>query len=142
MDINLGQAQNKFSQYFEKIVNLNASPEFSNLLPNDKATDKSIQKIYENLDNIVFALKETTQNQKHIYSNLEKLNEILKQINSKSVELDKKLSNFLSTQLNTQSSMLQLTNQLNENGLIDKKTKKIFENLDKGIKQLISKNKK
>ena len=56
--------------------------------------------------------------------------------------LDKKLSNFLSTQLNTQSSMLQLTNQLNENGLIDKKTKKIFENLDKGIKQLISKNKK
>ena len=142
MDINLGQAQNKFSQYFEKIVNLNSSPEFSNLLPNDKATDKSIQKIYENLDNIVFALKETTQNQKHIYSNLEKLNEILKQINSKSVELDKKLSNFLSTQLNTQSSMLQLTNQLNENGLIDKKTKKLFESLDKGIKQVISKNKK
>ena len=67
--------------------------------------------------------------------NLEATDEII-------IELDKKLSNFLSTQLNTQSSMLQLTNQLNENGLIDKKTKKIFENLDKGIKQLISKNKK
>ena len=142
MDINLGQAQNKFSQYFEKIANLNSSPEFSKILQSDNTTDKSIQKIYENLDNIVFALKETTQNQNQLYSNFEKLNEILKQINSNSVELDKKLSNFLSTQLNTQSSMLQLTNQLNENGLIDKKTKKIFENLDKGIKQLISKNKK
>ena len=142
MDINLGQAQNKFSQYFEKIANLNSSPEFSKILQSDNTTDKSIQKIYENLDNIVFALKETTQNQNQLYSNFEKLNEILKKINSNSVELDKKLSNFLSTQLNTQSSMLQLTNQLNENGLIDKKTKKIFENLDKGIKQLISKNKK
>ena len=38
--------------------------------------------------------------------------------------------------------MLQLTNQLNENGLIDKKTKKLFESLYKGIKQFISKNKK
>ena len=142
MDINLGQAQNKFSQYFEKIANLNSSPEFSKILKSDNTTDKSIQKIYENLDNIVFALKETTQNQNQLYSNFEKLNEILKKINSNSVELDKKLSNFLSTQLNTQSSMLQLTNQLTENGLIDKKTKKIFENLDKGIKQLISKNKK
>ena len=142
MDINLGQAQNKFSQYFEKIANLNSSPEFSKILKSDNTTDKSIQKIYENLDNIVFALKETTKNQNQLYSNFEKLNEILKQINSNSVELDKKLSNFLSTQLNTQSSMLQLTNQLNENGLIDKKTKKIFENLDKGIKQLILKNKK
>ena len=142
MDINLGQAQNKFSQYFEKIANINSSPEFSNLLSTDNITNESIQKIYENLDNIVFALKETTKNQNQIYSNFEKFNEILKQINSNSVELDKKLSNFLSTQLNTQSSMLQLTNQLNEKGLIDKKTKKLFENLDKGIKQLILKNKK
>ena len=38
--------------------------------------------------------------------------------------------------------MLQLTNKLNETGLLDKKTRKYFENIDKGIQQLISLSKK
>ena len=56
--------------------------------------------------------------------------------------LEKKISNFLTTQLNTQSNILQLTSQLNKEGLIDKKTKKYFENIDKGIQQLLSQSKK
>ena len=34
--------------------------------------------------------------------------------------------------------MLQLTSQLSQEGLIDKQTKKYFENIDKGIQQLLS----
>ena len=56
--------------------------------------------------------------------------------------MDKQLSNFLSTQLNTQSSILQLMNQLNDNGIIDEKTKKYLNNIDKGIQNLNSLNKK
>ena len=55
---------------------------------------------------------------------------------------DKKLSNFLSTQLNSQSNILQLTNQLAEHGVMDKKTKKSLENIDLGIQQLINSQKK
>jgi len=142
MDINLGQAQNRFSQFFEKILNANSSPDFINDSGSDNITAKSLQKIYDNLDNIVFALKETTQNQNDLYSHLKEFNDHIKQINTKSSELDKKLSNFLSTQLNIQSSMLSLTNQISKSALFDSKNKKLFENLDKGIKQLISKNKK
>ena len=64
-----------------------------------------------------------------------------KKLNVSSREQEKKLSNFLSTQLNTQSNMLQLMSQLNEEGLIDVKTKKYFENIDKGIQQLITNSK-
>ena len=56
--------------------------------------------------------------------------------------MDKQLSNFLSTQLNTQSSILQLMNQLNDNGIIDEKTKKYLNNIDKGIQNLNLLNKK
>ena len=59
-----------------------------------------------------------------------------------SIQSDKKLSNFISTQLNVQSSMLQLSNKLNKEGIIDSKTKKYFENIDKGIQKLITANKK
>ena len=38
--------------------------------------------------------------------------------------LDEKLSNFLSTQLNTQSSILQLINKINDQGILDSSTKK------------------
>ena len=38
--------------------------------------------------------------------------------------------------------MMQLTNQLSQEGLIDKQTKKYFENIDKGIQQLLSNSKK
>ena len=41
------------------------------------------------------------------------------------------------TQLNVQSDILKLTNQLNKNGIIDDKTKKNLQNIDKGIQQLI-----
>ena len=65
------------------------------------------------------------------------LNDQLKKINKNAAESDKKISNFLSTQLNTQSSMLQLTNQLTKDGIIDSQTKKYLENIDKGIQKLI-----
>ena len=64
------------------------------------------------------------------------------QINSNSKEQDKKLSNFLSTQLNTQSSISQLISQLTKEGLIDSSTKKNLINLDKGIQKLIILNEK
>ena len=118
VDLNLGQAQSKFSQYFEKTLNKNSSPDFFKTTNNENITTQAIQKIYDNLDTLVHVLKETAQNQNQIFLNLSSLNEQLKQINKNSVEIDKKLSNFLSTQLNTQSSMLQLSNQLRKEGII------------------------
>ena len=142
VDLNLGQAQSKFSQYFEKTLNKNSSPDFFKTTNNENITTQAIQKIYDNLDTLVHVLKETAQNQNQIFLNLQSLNEQLKQISKNSVEIDKKLSNFLSTQLNVQSSMLQLSNQLSKEGIIDSKTKKYFENIDKGIQKLITANKK
>ena len=142
VDLNLGQAQSKFSQYFEKTLNKNSSPDFFKTANNENITTQAIQKIYDNLDTLVHVLKETAQNQNQIFLNLRSLNEQLNQINKNSVEIDKKLSNFLSTQLNAQSSMLQLSNQLSKEGIIDSKTKKYFENIDKGIQKLITANKK
>ena len=37
--------------------------------------------------------------------------------------------------------MLQLSNQLNKDGIIDKETKKYFHNIDKGIQSLLSQSK-
>ena len=142
VDLNLGQAQSKFSQYFEKTLNKNSSPDFFKTTNNENITTQAIQKIYDNLDTLVHVLKETTQNQNQVFLNLQSLNEQLQQISKNSVEIDKKLSNFLSTQLNAQSSMLQLSNQLSKEGIIDSKTKKYFENIDKGIQKLITANKK
>jgi len=142
VDLNLGQAQSKFSQYFEKTLNKNSSPDFFKTTNNENITTQAIQKIYDNLDTLVHVLKETAQNQNQIFLNLQSLNEQLNQISKNSVGIDKKLSNFLSTQLNAQSSMLQLSNQLSKEGIIDSKTKKYFENIDKGIQKLITANKK
>ena len=142
VDLNLGQAQSKFSQYFEKTLNKNSSPDFFKTTNNENITTQAIQKIYDNLDTLVHVLKETAQNQNQIFLNLQSLNEQLNQISKNSVEIDKKLSNFLSTQLNAQSSMLQFSNQLSKEGIIDSKTKKYFENIDKGIQKLITANKK
>ena len=142
VDLNLGQAQSKFSQYFEKTLNKNSSPDFFKTTNNENITTQAIQKIYDNLDTLVHVLKETAQNQNQIFLNMQSLNEQLNQISKNSVEIDKKLSNFLSTQLNAQSSMLQLSNQLRKEGIIDSKTKKYFENIDKGIQKLITANKK
>jgi len=142
VDLNLGQAQSKFSQYFEKTLNKNSSPDFFKTANNENITTQAIQKIYDNLDTLVHVLKETAQNQNQIFLNLQSLNEQLKQINKNSVEIDKKLSNFLSTQLNTQSIILQISNQLSKEGIIDSKTKKYLENIDKGIQKLITAKKK
>lgn len=142
VDLNIGQAQNKFSQFMEKTLNNNSSPDFINTGSSDPTTLAAIQKIYDNLDSLVFALKETSQNQSQIFSYMQSLSEQMKELNSHSREQDKKLSNFLSTQLNTQSNMLQLTSQLSQDGIIDSKTKKYFENIDKGIQILISNSKK
>ena len=143
VDLQLGQAQGKFSQFAEKVVLGNSSPDFvSTNTSNDKNTLTAIQKIYDNLDNLVFSLKETAQNQSHIFSYMKSLTEQLSNLNASAREQDKKLSNFLSTQLNSQSNILQLTNQLSQEGVLDAKTKKYFENIDKGIQQLIATNDK
>ena len=141
-DLNLGQAQNKFTQFLEKILQNNSSPDLINTSPSDPSTLSAIQKIYDNLDNLVYTLKETSQHQSQIFSYMQSLTEQMKELNVNSREQDKKLSNFLSTQLNLQSNMLQLTSQLSQEGLIDKQTKKYFENIDKGIQQLLSNSKK
>ena len=142
MDINLGQAQNKFSLYFEKILENNSVPDFINPLPSENINKQALQKIYDNLDSIVYSLKQTSLNQNEINSNLSKLNNEIKNVNSHSADIDKKLSNFLSTQLNTQSSILQLINKINDQGILDSSTKKIFQDLNRSIQQLNAKNKK
>ena len=119
LDLNLGQAQNKYSQYFEKTLSTNSSPDFVDKV--DKPTNIAIQKIYDNLDNIVSALKKSAENQNNIFKNLDKFNEVLKKINNNSSNLDKQLSNFLSSQLNTQSSLIQLTDAISKNGILKQK---------------------
>tara|TARA_B100000029_G_scaffold272879_1_gene267668 strand:- start:2597 stop:3646 length:1050 start_codon:yes stop_codon:yes gene_type:complete len=145
VDLQLGQSQTKFIQFAEKVINNNSTPDFigkTNI--DDKKTLLAIQKVYDNLDSLVFSLKESAKNQNQVFSYMQSLSEQLRDITNNSKDLDKKLSNFLSTQLNVQSDILKLTNELTKNGLIDTKTKKYLENIDKGIQKLTSslKNKK
>jgi hypothetical protein len=142
VDLNLGQAQNKFTQTLEKTLQNNSTPDFIKTGSSDSSTLIAIQKLYDNLDSLVFSLKETSQNQSQIFSYMKSLTDQMKELNANSKDQEKRISNFLSTQLNTQSNILQLTNQLNKEGLIDKKTKKNFENIDKGIQKLLSQSKK
>ena len=141
MDINLGQAQNKFSLFFEKTLENNSAPDLLKS-SSDSLNQQALQKIYDNLDSIVYSLKQTAQNQNEINTNLNSLNEQIKNTNSHSAGIDEKLSNFLSTQLNTQSSILQLINKISEEGFLDSSTKKIFEDLNINIQKLNTKNKK
>ena len=135
LDLNLGQAQNKFSQYFEKILNSNSSPDFSKV--EDKPTAEAIQKIYDNLENILSAFKQSSDNQTKISYNLDKFNELLNKINSNSSNLDKQLSNFLSSQLNTQSTLIKLTEALSNNGILEaKKIKEYFQKIEKELKKI------
>ena len=142
MDINLGQAQNKFSLFFEKTLENNSIPDLLKSSTSDNLSQQALQKIYDNLDSVVYSLKQTSDNQNDINSNLSKLNEQIKNVNSNSAGIDEKLSNFLSTQLNTQSSIIQLINKINEQGFLDDSTKKIFANLNQSIQELKAKNKK
>ena len=143
VDLQLGQAQVKFSQFAEKVILNNSSPDFvKSQTSYDKNTVNAIQKIYDNLDNLVFSLKESSKNQNQVFSYMQALNEQMGELNTHLREQEKKLSNFLSTQLNSQSNIMQLTSQLTQDGVIDSKTKKYFESIDKGIQQLISFSKK
>ena len=139
MDINLGQAQNKFSLFFEKIVNNNSVLDLTNNSISDDINHQALQKVYDNLDNIVYSLKKTSENQNEINIHLTQLSKQIKNVNNHSAGLDEKLSNFLSTQLNTQSSILQLINKINDQGILDSSTKKIFDDLNKSIQELNSK---
>ncbi|PPR47722.1 MAG: hypothetical protein CFH19_00332 [Alphaproteobacteria bacterium MarineAlpha5_Bin9] len=142
MDLQLGQSQNKLSIYVEKILIENSSPDFINEGNNlSKTTLSSIQKIYDNLDSLVFSIKESSRYQKELYNSLKSLSEQLHEITKYSRDQEKKLSNFLSTQLNTESSILQLTSRLSKDGIIDKKTKLILSNIDKSMKFIINKKK-
>ena len=142
VDLNLGQAQNKFVKFLEQTLQKNSTPDFMNSGSSDPSTLSAMQKIYDNLDSLVYSLKETAQNQSQIFTYMQSLTDQIKELNNYSRDQEKKLSNFLSTQLNTQSSMLQLTSQLSKDGLIDKQTKKYFENIDKGIQQILSQSNK
>tara|TARA_B100001250_G_C19720900_1_gene753758 strand:- start:122 stop:1162 length:1041 start_codon:yes stop_codon:yes gene_type:complete len=142
IDINLGQAQNKYSLFFEKIINNNSAPDLIKQSNSENLNQQALQKIYDNLDNIVYSLKRTSENQNEINNYLSQLSEQIKNSNNNSAELDERLSNFLSTQLNTQSSILQLINKINDQGILDSSTKKIFDDLNKSIQQLNAKNKK
>ena len=138
VDLQLSQSQNKFFQFFEKVIQNNSSPDFiASNTTNDQNTLAAIQKIYDNLDSLVFSLKKTSENQSQIFSFMQTFTEQLSELNANSREQDKKVSNFLSSQLNNQSNILELTSQLKKDGVLDAKTKKNFENIDKGIQQLI-----
>ena len=135
LDLNLGQAQNRFSQFFEKILSSHFSPDFTK--KDDKPTTIAIQKIYDNLDNIVNTLKKSSENHIEISKNLEKFNDILNKMNNNSLNLDKQLSNFLSTQLNTQTSLIKMTDALSKNGILEaKKIKEYFQNIEKQFKKI------
>lgn len=142
IDINLGQAQNKFSLFFEKVVNNNSAPDLSSSTSSDDVNTQALQKIYDNLDSIVYSLKKTSDNQNEISKYLSELSNQIKNVNNQSAKLDEKLSNFLSSQLNTQSSILQLINKINEQGILDSSTKKIFDNLNKNIQEFNKNTKK
>ena len=142
IDINLGQAQNKFSLFFEKVLNKNSVPDLINSSSSDNLNTQALQKIYDNLDSIVYSLKKTSENQNEINKYLSELSNQIKNANNQSTKLDEKLSNFLSTQLNTQSSILQLINKINEQGILDSSTKKIFDDLNKSIQEFNANTKK
>ena len=142
MDVNFGEAQNKFSLFFEKTLENNSVPALLNSSTSDYLSKQALKKIYDNIDGIDYSLKQTSENQNEINSNLSKLSEHIKNVNNHSAGIDEKLSNFLSTQLNTQSSILQLINKINEQGFLDDSTKKIFEDLNQSIQELKAKNKK
>ena len=142
IDINLGQAQNKFSLFFEKVLNKNSVPDLINSSSSDNLNKQALQKIYDNLDSIVYSLNKTSENQNEINKYLSELSNQIKNANNQSTKLDEKLSNFLSTQLNTQSSILQLINKINDQGILDSSTKKIFDDLNKSIQEFNANTKK
>ena len=107
----------------------------------DSHTSAAIQKLYDNLGNLTYSLQESSQNQEQIFSYIQDLTKNLSKLTETIQGQEKQLSSFLSTQLNTQSSMLQLTTKLTQEGVMDAESKKHLKNLDLGIQKLISGNK-
>ena len=87
-------------------------------------------------------LQESSKNQDQIFTYMKELTTNLDKLTNFMQDQDKKLSNFLTTQLNTQASMLQLTTKLTQQGVMDEASKKHLKNLDSGIQKLITINKK
>lgn len=142
VDLQMGQSQSIFLQNVEKFIRNNSAVHISNNNILDSNTDSAIQKLYDNLGNLTYSLQESSQNQDQIFSYIQDLTKNLKEMTSFMQEQDKKLSNFLSTQLNTQASMLQLTTKLTQHGVMDESSKKHLKNLDLGIQKLITISKK
>ena len=142
VDLQMGQSQSIFLQNVEKFMRNNSMPQLSKDSKDvDKHTVDAIQKLYDNLGNLTYALQETSHNQEQIFSYIESLSNNLNNLTNSFQEQDKKLSNFLSTQLNTQTSMLQLTSKLSQEGVMDAASKKHLKNLDLGIQKLIASTK-
>ena len=121
----------------------NSSPDFINQKNSlDKTTLNSIQKIYDNLENLVYTVKESSKSHKEIIFFIQSVTENIKDLTNITRDQEKKMSNFLSAQLNTQSSILELSTKLSNEGVLDKKTKLHLQNIDKGIKFLATKIKK
>ena len=139
VDLQMGQSQSTFLQAIEKFMRNNSTP---NVLEGNRDTDSqtnaAIQKLYDNLGNLTYSLQESSQNQEQIFSYIQDLAKNLNKLTDSMQEQDKKLSSFLSTQLNTQASMLQLTTKLSQEGVMDEQSKKHLKNLDLGIQKLIS----
>lgn len=140
IDLQMGHSQSNFLETLEKFMRNNSSPSLTNISDesSDSNTTIAIQKLYDNLGNLTYSLQETSQNQEQIFSYIKSLTENLNNLVSLVQDQDKKLSSFLTTQLNTQSSMLQLTTKLSQEGVMDAESKKHLKNLDQGIQKLIS----
>ena len=93
------------------------------------------------MGNLTYNLQQTSENQEQIFSYIKNLADNLRKLVDTMQEQDKKLSSFLTTQLNTQASLLLLTTKLSLDGIMDKESKKHLKNLDLGIQKLISKTK-
>ena len=115
-------------------------PLFENQISSNNSEFKklAIQKLYDNLGNLTYNLQETSKNQEEIFSYIKDLADNLNKLTVSIQEQDKKLSNFLTTQLNTQSSMLQLTTKLTQEGVMDSESRKHLKNLDIGIQKLVA----
>ena len=143
VDLQMGQSQTSFLQAIEKFMRENSTPHISKEKDGiDSQTRMAIQKLYDNLGNLTYALEETSKNQEEIFSYLKSFAENMDKLTNLIQDQDKKLSNFLSTQLNTQTSMLQLTSKLTQEGVMDSASKKHLKNLDLGIQKLIASTKK
>lgn len=142
VDLQMGQSQSSFLQTIEKFMINHSTPHISKDTPEiDSHTSAAIQKLYDNLGNLTYSLQESIQNQEQIFSYIQDLAKNLNKLTETIKGQEKQLSNFLSTQLNTQSSMLQLTTKLTQEGVMDAESKKHLKNLDLGIQKLISANK-